>query len=723
LAIIQNIMWETEFTKNNIASMGKTEDKYPYIHRDVSWLYFNHRVLQEAKDPSVPLLNRVQFLAIFSSNLDEFFKVRVGQMRNLIRVGKKTKRELGFDPKETLKQINATVNKYQEEFSRIFTDEIVPALRKEKIYILRRTDLNKDQLKFIENYFHSKLLPYIHPILLLKDKVRPFLNNASLYLAIMMKDKERPTGPNYYAIVNIPSAETPRFVVLPSRGKRKEIILLDDIVRQSVSWMFPGFDIIDSYSIKLTRDAELYIDDEFSGDLIQKIRESLAKRNVGPASRLVYDRSAPKQLLNFLMKILNLEKIDLLPEGRYHNNFDFFKFPDFGRDDLKYKPLPPLPYEPLENAPNIFDEIKAGDHLINLPYNSYESVIRLFEEAAKDPNVTHIKIIQYRTSKKSRIQQALMQAAKAGKQVTAFIEVKARFDEKNNLEWGEKLEKAGVQVLYSFPGVKVHSKVALFRRLEEDGPKLYAYFSTGNFHEKTAQIYSDFGLFTADERLTKEAAGVFYFLENVKSPPHKFKHLLVGQFNLRSGIEKLIQYEVQQAKQGKKAKITIKCNSLQDPEAIKLLYKASQAGVKVKMIIRGICCLVPGLPGISDNISGISIIDRFLEHSRVFRFHHGGDDLIYLSSADLMYRNLSARVETAFPIYDPELKKEIKDYLAIQWSDNIKARLLDDKDSSTYKKTDSDLPIRAQIETYYYYKRKNERIVKAGLAHRKKAKP
>lgn len=712
-------MRETDFTEKKYSMSKKA--KYPYLHRDISWLHFNGRVLQEAKDRTVPLLTRVQFLAIFSSNLDEYFKVRIGQMRNLIRIGKKTKRELGFDPKDTLKQIHSIVNEQQEEFSRIFMEEIVPGLAKHKINLVRRLEMNKEQMDFVENYFHSKMLPYIQPVLLVKNKIRPFLNNASLYLSIMMKEKHKPTSPTQYAIVNIPSGNLPRFIELPTRNKRKDVIMLDDIVRQTVSWMFPGYDIIDTYSIKLTRDADLYIDDEFSGDLIEKIKNSLSKRNVGPASRLVYDRNMPKHFLSFLMETFGMEKLDLLPEGRYHNNFDFFSFPSFGRKDLKYRPLEPLHYPPLEHVKDIFVAIKEKDHLINLPFNCYESVVRLFEEAAKDPNITHIKIIQYRTAKKSRIQQALMAAAKAGKQVTAFIEVKARFDEKNNIEWGAKLEQAGVKVIYSFPGLKVHSKLVLFRRVEDGEPILYSYLSTGNFHEGTASVYSDFGLFTANPLLTKEAASVFYYLENFKKPPHKFEQLLVGQFNLRSRIESLIDFETRQAKMGKKAKITIKSNSLQDPSIIDKLYQASEAGVKIKLIIRGVCCLIPNISKISENIKGISIVDRFLEHSRVFRFYHKGDDLIYLSSADLMTRNLSGRIETAFPVLDRELKKEIAAYLSIQLSDNIKARVLDGKDSSRYRQADSDLPIQAQLETYYYYKRKNE-LIKKKDAERNKTK-
>ncbi|MEL6845533.1 MAG: phospholipase D-like domain-containing protein, partial [Bacteroidota bacterium] len=386
-----------------------------------------------------------------------------------------------------------------------------------------------------------------------------------------------------------------------SRGKHN-IIMLDDIVRHNLQWLFPGYDIQDTYSIKLTRDAELYIDDEFSGDLIGKIKKSLSKRNVGPASRFVYDREMPTKLLDFLVETFDLENYDLLREGRYHNNFDFFGFPDFGITHLKNVPLDPLPYPPLEAARSIFPAIAEQDHMISVPYHSYESVVRFFEEASKDPNVTHIKIIQYRVARKSRIMDALMNAAKAGKQVSAFVEVKARFDEEANLRWAEKLEQAGVSVHYSFPGVKVHSKLALVRRLEKGEAKIYTYLSTGNFHEGTARVYGDFGLFTADPRLTSEVTRVFSFLETVKLPQQEFRHLLVGQFNLRRSLVRFIEKEIENAKEGKKAQIILKMNSLQDGEMIELLYKASQAGVQIKMIVRGICSLVPGIKGISENI-------------------------------------------------------------------------------------------------------------------------
>lgn len=695
-------------TKEEHLNTTANPTNYPFIARDISWLSFNYRVLQEAKDPTVPLFERIKFLAIYSSNLDEFFRVRMANHRNLLRLGKKTKKELAVAPKLMVKEIQKIVNKQQEEFGRIFEKLIIPELSQNNIYLLRRLDLNKEQQAFVEIFFQEKLLPFVQPVLLIKDKIRPFLNNAALYLSILLHEKGKSNPEQEYAIVKIPSDHLPRFIELPSRPGRRDLIMLDDIVRHSVSSMFPGYDIQDTFSLKLTRDAELYIDDEFSGDLVEKIKESLIKRHVGPASRFVFDREMPAEMLEFLKDVFQLERFDTLPEGRYHNNFDFFQFPNFGIASLKNKPLPPLPYKPLEETDHFFDAIAAQDHLIYVPYHSYESVVRFFEKAAKDPAVTHLKIIQYRVAKKSRIMKALIEAVKEGKQVSVFIEVKARFDEEANLEWGERLEKAGVTVHYSFPGVKVHSKLALIRRMEDGQPKFYSYLSTGNFHEDTAKVYSDFGLFTAKQALVSEVARVFSFLETVIVPQEGFQHLMVGQFNLRTQLERLIDFEIQEARQGRPAHIILKMNSVQDKAMIEKLYQASQAGVKIQMIIRGICCLVPGVAGISENIEVISIVDRFLEHARVFYFNHAGDDVIYLSSADWMVRNLNYRVETAFPIYDPQLRRDIVDYLQIQLRDNVKARIVDENMTNAYKKGGNDIAIRSQVETYYFVKRKGE---------------
>ena len=652
--------------------MIQKEKGFMFLHRDISWLSFNFRVLQEAMDPTVPLFERIRFLAIYSSNLDEFFRVRMANHRNLLRSKNKAERELEFSAEATVREVQRIVNEQQVIFNEIFEKQIIPELKQHNIYFNRWVHLDEAQQEFVSNYFQDRMLPYVQPVFLVKNKVRPFLSNASLYLSILLEDKENPDLPLQYAIVKIPTDELPRFIPLPSKDGRNDIIMLDDVVRYNLNWMFPGYKIIDSYSMKLTRDAELYLDDEFSGDLIQKIKKSLSKRHVGPASRFVYDRTMPQELLDYLKEALQLEELDILKEGRYHNNFDFNKFPDFGKKDLKYLPWQLLSYRPIEEASDIFKAIQARDHLLHYPFHSYESVVKFFQIASGDPLVTHIKIIQYRVAKDSKIMEALKRAVRKGKQVSVFIEVKARFDEANNLEWGEHLKAHGVNVRYSFPGVKVHSKLALIRRSEILGPRMYSYLSTGNFHEETVKIYSDLGLFTADERIVNEVARIFSFLETVNLPQQSFQHLLVGQFNLRPKLEQLIDFEIEQAKMDKTAQIILKLNSLQDKKMIEKLYAASNAGVDIKLIIRGVCCLIPGIEGMSENIKVISIVDRFLEHSRIFYFHHSGKENIYLSSADLMVRNLNSRVETVFPIYDPRLKNEIKDIINIQLSDNVK---------------------------------------------------
>jgi polyphosphate kinase len=687
----------------------ETHDGLPYIHRDISWLSFNHRVLQEAMDNSVPLLERLKFLAIYSSNLDEYFKVRMAYHRYLARVGKTTKGQLEYDPKSAIKEIRRIVNLQQEIFSQVFDKMILPELKKHNIRLLRRMELNEEQQVFVENFFKDNMLPYVQPVLLHQKRVRPFLNNGALYLTLWLKPIEDPHGHDEYALLKMPSDQLPRFIELPSTHGQHDLIMLDDIVRHSVSWMFPGYEIEDTFSIKLTRDAQLYIDDEFSGDLVSKIRNSLNKRMVGTTSRFVFDREMPEKMLEELKDVFTLEKNDTLREGRYHNNFDFFKFPDFGKKHLKNPDLPSLPHPILiDPDTDFFGEIAKQDQLLYFPYQTYDPVIRFFEEAAKDPKVTHIKLTQYRVSKNSRIMKSLIEAVENGKQVSVFIEVKARFDEEANLGWGEILKKAGVQVHYSFPGVKVHAKLALVRRMEPKGLKMYAYLSTGNFHEDTAKIYTDFGMLTSNQDLCNETARIFNFLETTKKPTQSFKHFLVGQFNLRADLEKLIDKEIAQAKKGKPANIIIKVNSLQDNDMVKKLYEASKAGVKVQLIVRGICSLVPGIKGYSENIKAISIVDRFLEHARVFIFHNSGDTKLYLSSADWMTRNLSFRVETAFPIYDPQVKAEILDYIQLQLSDNVKARKLDKNLQNNYHKGNSDFPVRSQVETYYMVKRKLE---------------
>ncbi len=682
--------------------------KIPYIERDISWLEFNYRVLQEARDPTNPLMERLKFIAIFSSNRDEFYRVRVAHHRNIIRLGKKEQKALDFDSNQIMKDILRIVNKQQIELNHTFLNEIIPDLKNYGINILRRLELNDVQVEFVEDYFRDNMLPFVQPVLLVEDRVRPFLNNSALYLAIHMQMLNVSNSPDQYAIVKIPSDHLPRFIEIPSASGMIDLIFIDDIVRHSISWLFPGYKIIDTYSIKLTRDAELYIDDEHSGDLAAKIKQSLNKRNVGPAARLVYDEKMPVKFRNYLKGVFELETIDMFPEGRYHNKSDFFKFPDFGIKEIMSPKLFPVRYKRLDDDDNFWEEIKNRDDILYYPYNSYDPVIKMFELAAKDPDVTHIKLIQYRVAKDSKIMEHLIAAAESGTQVTVFIEIKARFDEEANLRWGEKLSRSGIKVHYSIPGIKVHSKLALIRRIENDKPKFYSYLSTGNFHEDTAKFYTDFGLFTVDERYTKDVMKVFNYIETGMKPSNPFEHLLVGQFNLRQGFEDLIRFEIEQAQKGKPAKIFLKMNSLQDKSMIDLLYYASQQGVKIRMIIRGICSLVPGIPGVSDNIEGISIVDRYLEHARVFIFHNRGDEKIYLSSADWMERNLSHRVETAFPIFDKDIKVEIHRLMLIQWEDNMKARTLKYKHVNEYVKNDGDFPNRSQEESYYFIKRKED---------------
>ncbi len=679
------------------------------IHRDISWLSFNYRVLQEAADISVPLLERLKFLAIYSSNLDEFFRIRVANHRNLSQTDKVTIKNLEYSPQTVLKQLLKIANIHQKEFTRIFENIILPELEKNRIQIASWHRLNPEQIDFINTYFDEYLLPFVQPVILDGKNIKPFLNNGALYLALYLKKKEADKPEPQYAIVKIPSDHLPRFIELPNASDgTKNIMILDDVVRYTVRYIFPGYDIIDTYSIKITRDAELYIEDEFQGDLINKIKKSLSKRNIGETSRMVYDRIMPRHFLQYLMQVFDIQQVDLLPEGRYHNNSDFFKFPDFGLKHLKDAVLTPIKIPSLEDSSSIFDVIKVQDHFIMTPFHSYESVIKFFEDAATDPDVTHIKIIQYRVAKVSRIMDAIKLAVKSGKQVSTFIEVKARFDEEANLTWGENLEKAGVQVNYSMPGYKVHSKLALVRRLENSKPNIYAYLGTGNFHEDTAKLYSDIGIFTADRRITAEVARIFTYLETQQEPIQKFEYLGVGLFNLKQKFIDLIQREIQHAKSGQKAKMIIKMNSLQDTEMIQLLYNASQAGVKIKLIIRGINCLIPGVKGLSENIEAISIIDRFLEHSRVFVFHNAGESEVYLSSADWMVRNLHFRVEALFPVFDPIIAKNIISILKIQWNDNVKARIFDAAQSNSYKTNDDEIAMRSQIETYYFIKRLEE---------------
>lgn len=684
--------------------------EYKFFNRELSWLSFNHRVLQEAKDPSTPLYDKIKFLAIFSSNLDEFFRVRVASLRSLLDLKKKTQKELKFDVEKLLEKLHKTVVKMQEEYGEIYADIIKPELEQNNIFLVDHTQLNSVQKEFISELFNSQVVPHIMPMIIARKKITPFLRNQRLYLAVKLSSKQNGRTDKQLkhkrylsAIVEIPTNHIDRFILLPKIGNNNYIMFLDDIIRHFLPNIFYGYNVHESYAVKLTRDAELYIEDEFSGNLLDKMKKSLAKRSSGAPSRFLYDRSMPASFLNFLKEALLLTDEDLYPGGKYHNFSDFFTFPNPGIKELNYPDMKPLKSKELDLKKNIFESARERDQLLYFPYQSYDYVVNAFEQAAKDPAVRSIKITQYRVAKDSRIVNALIKAAHRGKDVTAFVEIKARFDEEINIKSAEEMQKAGVKVLYSLPGLKVHAKIALITREENNALKNYAYLSTGNFNEKTARLYTDYGFFTANPDIAGEVESVFACLEG-KETGCEFKHLLVAHYGMRQGFQAMVENEIAYAQKGEPAAITLKLNSLEDERMIKKLYEASQAGVKVNMIVRGICCLIPGIKSMSENIRGISIIDRFLEHDRVYIFNNGGNEKIYLSSADWMKRNLSRRIEVAFPVYDNDLKNIIKHIVNIKLSDNVKARVIDEKQTNAYRKTESISEHRSQYEIYEYMK-------------------
>ncbi|MBT8390744.1 MAG: polyphosphate kinase 1 [Ignavibacteriaceae bacterium] len=687
--------------------------KQKYFNRELSWLSFNHRVLQEAKDKSVPLFERLKFLAIYSSNLDEFFRVRVASLRSLLALKDTTQKKLEFNPRLLLKKILDAVHLQQEEFGKIFREEIIPELESENIYLVDDKSVLHIHKEFISNYFRDQVVPFIQPIILDKNKIVTFLHNRSIYFALRLlpKQKKKSISPRYkYAIVEIPADRLCRFVKLPSDKDKNYIIFLDDIIRLHLNDLLPGYKVESCYSIKLTRDAELYIDDEFTGDLLLKIQKGLAKRKTAAPSRFLYEAKMPDDFLKYLRTSLQLDRNDLIPGGRYHNFNDFFTFPmlliNINKPHLENESMPPLPSKDLEGVVSVFDVISEKDVMLSFPYQSFAYIVKFLEEAADDVNVNSIKITLYRVADESLIVRSLVKAAENGKKVTAFVEIKARFDEESNFSSANALKKAGVKVFFSFPGLKVHSKLCLIERTENNKSRYYTYLATGNFNEKTTRIYCDHALLTANQQFGKDAARIFNFLERKKDKV-KAKELLVAPFKMRKSFTKLIDNEIQNAKEGKPAEVIIKVNSLEDRKTINKLYVASNSGVKVKIIVRGICCLVPGIKGLSENIEVISIVDRFLEHARIFIFHNGGNKKYFLSSADWMKRNLSRRIEVAFPVYDKEIQIQLQKFIDIQSSDNMKARVIDKDQKNEYLKEESEKKTRSQFEIYRYIKKLN----------------
>jgi polyphosphate kinase len=668
--------------------------------RDLSWLQFNYRVLLEAADKSVPLYERIKFLAIYSSNLDEFFRVRVCSLQIVSEVKSKKTRD---QSKEIIKQIHNEVLRQQQEFGRIFKKEIIPELKSNKIILLTESPRDENQLQFIAEYFKLDVLPYLQPILLIKGIIPPFLQNKALYLLCRISSKSSKSKfrkvPKY-AILQIPTYIVPRFVQLPSIEKNSYIMFIDDIIREHINLLFPGYDVDEAFSFKLSRGAEFEIDDEDSASLIEKVKEMLRKRKSGPPSRFLYDEHMPKEMLKLLRKIFRLGKSEIVPGGKYHNFMDFISFPNPVSPNLQYPASKPVP----SITDGFFEKIGTRDFLLHFPYHSFDSVVRFFEEATNDINVTEIYSTQYRVSQESLINRHLIAASKKGKKVTVFVELKARFDEETNLKWATEMKNAGIRVIYSLPSLKVHAKVALVKRQTEKGEQYFGYLSTGNFNEKTAAIYSDHGLFTSDKKITADLITLFRYLTDPGDIKPMFATLWVSQFNMLENFLKKIDREIENQSSGKPAGIVIKVNNLEYEPLIRKLYEASENGVKIKLIVRGICRLKPGLKGLSENITVNRLVDRFLEHGRIFRFQNNKTPEILIGSADIMSRNIEQRIEVLFPVIQVGLKKQLEELLFIYLNDNVKLYQIH-ADLAQSKIQAGKIKHRAQQEIYEYLER------------------
>jgi len=688
--------------------MSAAKGKAPFINREISWLYFNERVLQEAVDKSVPLIERLRFLSIFSSNLDEFYRVRVATLNRLVNINTKAKELLGFNPRKVLNEIKNIVVKQEKRFEYLYEYEIIKELAGNKIFILNEKQLNVARGHFVRQYFNEKVLPNLVPIMLDggSNHSRPFpeLKDRRIYFLVKLsyKDKVR------YALLEVPTKNLNRFLVLPDSNDLRFIILLDDIIRYCLDELFFIFkyDTIEAYTIQLTRDAELDIDPNVSEKFIEVLSKSLQSRSKGKPMRLLYDSDIPLDMLNFLVSSMSLNNSLLIPGNRYHNFKDFIAFPNVGGPNLEYAPLPPLPVEGLDLTSSIFNQIAKRDYLIHLPYQSFDYIIHFLREAAIDPKVTEIYITLYRLAENSKIINALINAAQNGKKVHCLIEVKARFDEEANIYWSNRLQEGGVSVNYGLLAYKVHSKICLVCRKEKGRMVYYANLSTGNYNEKSARTYCDHSLFTVHKGITADLKRVFKGLER-KAFYKDYRFIITSPLEMRDTIYALIDKEIHYAKLGKDASMTLKMNSLSDEGMILKLYEASNAGVNIQLIVRGMCCLVPNQPGFSENIKIISIVDRFLEHARVWIFNHGGDEKIYLSSADWMTRNIDRRMEVGFPILDQHLKEEIKAIIDIQLQDNTKARIINAANENKYvKRRKNEKEHRAQLDIYEYLKNK-----------------
>ncbi|MCG3169620.1 MAG: Polyphosphate kinase [Pseudomonadales bacterium] len=674
----------------------------PIHPKELSWLSFNARVLQEAEDPENPLIERVRFMGIFSSNLDEFYRVRYADVRRLAAFAKGREKARW---EQLLDDIRDAVGDLQLRFDRVYRT-CLAELRANNIYLIDERQLDEPQREFVRRYFFSRVMPALTPIILAESAPIPQLEDGSIYFAVRMQLANQNSR---YAIVNVPSDRMSRFVALPSPAAhpgRQVLMVLDNIIRACLPHVFKGvFPIAqaDAFQFKLTRDAELELGEGITQSLVDALASGLKKRKLGDPVRLVYDRRMPNDMLDTLVRRLRLGSYDnVLPGARYHNSKDFMDFPNLGPRALENRQLNPLKSPRIESQRNIFAAIAAGDILLNYPYHSFRYTEQLLSAAAIDPGVRSIQVTLYRIAADSHIANSLICAALNGKDVLAIVELRARFDEAANIDWAKRLTEAGVHVIFGIPGLKVHSKLILINRQEGGQLRRYAHVGTGNFNERTARVYTDLALFTADPELTEDVHNVFDFIRHTYRR-HKFRHLAVSPLGNRSTLLRLIHTEVINARAGRAARIFIKCNNLVDEEIIERLYEASQAGVKIRAIVRGMCALVAGVEGISDNIEAISIVDRFLEHSRVYVFHNGGEPRYFISSADLMTRNLDHRVEVTVPIYDPEAQRLLQRLLDTQWADNVKARILHGDQDNGYRDRGHRRRVRSQEALHRLY--------------------
>jgi polyphosphate kinase len=680
-----------------------TKEKNSYINRELSWLKFNERVLQEAADESVPLIERLRFLGIFSNNLDEFFKVRYATVKRIDEAGKGGKSELGgVKASELLEIITNIVIKHQSQSLKILSN-IQSKLEKENIHIINETQIDDTQHKFIKEYFIQNVSPALVTIILNDSLEIPLLKDSAAYLAVKMVLE---TNEKQYALLEIPKA-IDRFVVLPQKGDNHYIIILDDLLRYCMNDIFNIFNYksISANMIKITRDGELDFDSDLSKSFIEKISDSVKHRQIGDPVRFVYDKTIDKETLSYLMSKMGIDSKDsVIPGGRYHNRRDYMDFPSLGRTDLLYDKIQPLQIKGMSLQSSIFATISEKDYLLHTPYQTFSYVVKFLREAALDPKVKTIKITIYRLAQISHVASSLINAAKNGKKVTVVIELRARFDEQANIEYAEQMQTEGVNLLFGVGGLKVHSKMCVIEREEDKKMKRYGFISTGNFNESTARIYTDFTLFTSNSKLLKDVNKVFNFFQT-NYLIYRYKHIITSPHYTKSKLFALIDTEIQNVKQGKPAFIKLKLNSISSYNMVDKLYEASRAGVKIQMIVRGICCLVPGVKGMSENIEVISIIDKFLEHTRLYVFCNNNDPKVFISSADWMTRNIENRVEVSCPIYQDDIKKDLLNIFDICWKDNVKARVIDQSQSNKYRHNGNP-KVRSQFALYDYFKEK-----------------